>query len=98
MARQRMISRTIKVTEVTVLCMDVVTCEPCNRSLRFQGYFKDDNKLMKAIKEDVETENFKVVHIVDKVEHEVLVGMSETDFLNMAFPLDDKRKPIQVNE
>lgn len=91
MARYPMVTRTIVSTQVTVMCLDVVTAEPCNMVVTVARTYKDDEKLMKAVKPLVETEDLKAVHIVDKKEVETLYGMSEQDFMNHAKVLPPRK-------
>lgn len=84
MARVPMVTRTIITTEVNVLCLDIETGEPCNRSVVVPRTYKDDEKLLKKVKEVLETETLKPVHIVDKEEIETLYGMTEQKFIEHA--------------
>lgn len=95
MARKPMITRTIMSTKATVLCLNVETAEPTNETFDLARTYKDNDKLMKALKAQYETENTKLVHIVDVQEVEKLYGMSETDFMLNAVELDPTtRKPL----
>ena len=94
MARKPMVSRTIKTTQVTALCLDLATEEPFNKSYTLSGTFKDEKALLKAVQKQ-DTDDIKAVHIVDHKEVENLYGMSETDFISLAHKLDkETRKPI----
>lgn len=95
MARKPMVTRTLISTVATVLCLNVETAEPTNETFTIARTFKDDDKLMKALKAEHETADLKLVHIVDKSEVEKLYGMSETDFMKYASELDpETRKPL----
>ena len=91
MARAPKVTRTIKSTKVTVLCLDVETGEPCNVSCVVARTYKDDTKLLAKVKEIVETETVKAVHIVDKEEVETLYGMSEQKFIENAEVLPPRK-------
>ena len=96
MARKPMVTRTITTTKVNALCLEVVKCEPCNKVVSLSGTFKDEKSTLKATKELLETDNLKVVHIVDTEEIETLYGMSEQDFVEKAEILDPTtRKPLE---
>lgn len=84
MARVPMVTRTIITTKVIVMCLDIETGEPCNKSVVVPRTYKDDEKLLKKVKEVLETEILKPVHIVDKEEIETLYGMSEQEFIKHA--------------
>lgn len=89
MARSvNMVTRTIKSTKVTALCLDTQTAEPSNATFTVGGTFpgdpKGNDKLLKKLKNNYETETFKVVSIVDKQVEENLYGMTEEDFIKGA--------------
>jgi hypothetical protein len=81
MARVPMVTRTIITTKVNVMCLDIETGEPCNKSVVVPRTYKDDEKLLNKVKEVLETETLKPVHIVDKEEIETLYGMTEQNFI-----------------
>ena len=84
MARIPMVTRTITATKVNVMCLDIETGDPCNKSVVVSRTYKDDEKLLKKVKEVIETETMKPVHIVDKEEIETLYGMTEQEFIEHA--------------
>lgn len=96
MARLPMVTRTIKTTQVNVMCLDVTKAEPFNKDVVLPRTYTDDNKLMKKIHELVDTDDVKAVHIVKKEEIETMYGMSEQDFINSAKVLDPQtRKAVE---
>ena len=84
MARLPMVTRTITTTKVNVMCLDIMTGEPCNMVTVVPRTYKDDETLLKKVKEVIETETLKAVHVVDKEEIETLYGMSEQEFIEHA--------------
>lgn len=96
MARVPMVTRTIITTKVNVMCLDIETGEPCNRYVVVPRTYKDDEKLLKKVKEVLETETLKPVHIVDKEEIETLYGMSEQEFIEHA-EVQPPRKVAEEN-
>lgn len=84
MARVPMVTRTIITTKVNVMCLDIETGEPFYKTVVVPRTYKDDEKLLKKVKEVLETETLKPVHIVDKEEIETLYGMKEQDFIEHA--------------
>lgn len=66
------------------MCLDIETGEPCNRSVVVPRTYKEDEKLLKKVKEVLETATLKPVHIVDKEEIETLYGMTEQEFIEHA--------------
>ena len=84
MAKVPMVTRTITTTKAIVMCLDIATGEPCNKSVVVPRTYKDDEALLKKVKEAIETETFKPVHIVGKEEFETLYGMTEQEFIDHA--------------
>ena len=94
MAKESMITRTIKTTAATVLCLDIETGEPCNRTFTLSGERtkeKDVIKEVSALLADYEP-SVKAVHLVDTVIVEQLYGMPESTFLEFAKPFERKAK------
>lgn len=96
MARVPMVTRTIITTKANVMCLDIETGEPCNKSVVVPRTYNDDEKLLKKVKEVLETETLKPVHIVDKEEIETLYGMTEQDFIEHA-EVQPPRKVAEEN-
>lgn len=88
MARERMVTRTVLSTKVTCLTLDVQTAEPQNCTYEVAGTFPDDpkgnDKLLKLVRKQYETDTLKVVAIVAKETTEQLYGMSEQKFIEQA--------------
>jgi len=53
MAKEKFITRTITTTEVIVLGLDTVNCEPFNEAVTITGKFGSDEKSQKALLEAV---------------------------------------------
>lgn len=64
MARVKNITRTLKITRVTALILNVETAEPFNETFNLEGTFKNDEAILKALKKVYENAVYKVVHIV----------------------------------
>lgn len=97
MARKPMVTRTIVTTKVNVLCLDIQSAEPFNKSVILPRTYKDEKKLLKKVEEVVNTDEVKAVHVVDKEEVETLYGMTEQDFITNATILDPvTRKEIET--
>ena len=84
MARERMVTRTITSTLVTVMQVNTETAEVTNKNYNISSIFNDDAKLLRAVKKLYETEEEKIVAIVDKQEISDLYGMTENEFLTHA--------------
>lgn len=84
MAKMRMVTRTVKVTKVNVMCLDIEKGEAFNESVIISGVFENPEKLLKACKEVIDTDTEKAVAIVEKEENEQLYGMPEQEFICLA--------------
>ena len=96
MARVPMVTRTITTTKVNVMCLDIETGEPCNKITVVPRTYKDDETLLKKVKEVLETETLKPVHVVGKEEIETLYGMTEQEFIEHA-EIQPPRKAPEEN-
>ena len=93
MSREKMVTRTIEITTCEVMCMDVIKAEVITKTYDISGAFAND-ELLKAIKKLYETDTFKVVHVVSQATSELLYGMPESKFIELAQILP----PRQINK
>lgn len=97
MARKPMVTRSFEVTRVNVMMCNTESAEVQNKDIEVPRTYKDNEKLLKVVKEIAETKTDKVVTIVDKTEFTKLYGMSEADFLKNAIELDpETRKALDT--
>lgn len=98
MAKVPMVTRTIKTTTAIVLCLDIDSGEPCNRSFTLPREQNNEKQILKAVAPLLEDEpNVKPVHVVDTVINEQLYGMPETEFLAHAEPIAKTIEPSESN-
>ena len=99
MARKRMITRTIKVTVVTVLGMSSKSESVRSVAYTIPGVFTkvmngkvdfDYDKLLKAVKKRYDSEDFTNVKVVDAKQYAKLYGMPEEEFIKAAKELYPK--------
>lgn len=83
MARQRMVTRTIEQTTSEVMTIDVTTAEVHVSTYYIGGKYTDE-ELLKKLKKLFETDTIKLVHIESQACEEVLLGMTEEDFIKFA--------------
>ena len=98
MARERMITRTINVTVIEAMCIDTLTVEVSIKELELTGETFTEEKALKALKKEYETETFKVVAIQKMEVHEEMYGLKEIDFLKVAQKLDTATRKILESE
>lgn len=86
--REKMVTRTIVATKVTVLCADAIAGEMFDKELTLAGTFKDSKALMKAVSKavdvDTDEDQIKAIRVKDASTYETLYGMSENDFIAAA--------------
>ena len=95
MARIRMVTRTINVTICKVMAVKVTDSQVITDYLELTGETYTEDKALKALKKQYETEDYKIVAIQNMETREDLYGMTETEFLRVASKLDDNRKVIE---
>lgn len=90
--RKPQVTRTIITTKANVMCLNVNTGECENHVFVAPRTYKDNEKLLKVLKASNETDELKLVHIVDVETEETLYGMSEEDFIKSASILPPRTK------
>ena len=81
MAKVRMVTRTVKGTRASVLCLDTETHNAFTLEFEIGGTYPDNDKLLKALQKEHGNGIIKLVHIVETEEIEQLYGMPESLFL-----------------
>lgn len=89
MARKRVVSRTIKATQVTVRIINTETEEIDNAVFTLSTVWKDSEKALKKIKKEHETETEKIISVVGMETIEEKRYMSEEDFIRLSVPYAD---------
>lgn len=94
MAR-RLITRTVKTRTVTVLGVDTETAESSNEEIVYGPPINDPKKELEYVKTVGETDTYKIVAIVDRVDDEKILGMEEQFFIEHAFPVTRGKTDIE---
>ena len=81
MARQPMVTRTIKSTKAVVLLMNITTKTPEEKEVIVPRTYEKEEKLVKAINIALNDSNLKVCAVLSTETVETLYGMSEFDFI-----------------
>lgn len=84
MARERMVTRTVELSVCEVMCMNTVTAEVEIHTYEIGGGLTEEKALLKAIRKLYETATFKCVAISKVTQREILYGMSESKFIELA--------------
>ena len=95
MARERMVTRTVMVSEVTVMTVNTETAEVVNVVYEIGGGITDTNALLKAVKKAHESNTLKCVAVMGVNVKEVLYGMPEAEFISRAKILPPRGKEVQ---
>ena len=94
-----MVTRTVTGTEAEVKVVVISENEITNIKVTVGGEFTDNDKLLKAIKKETETEDLKVLAIVTSTKIDKCYGMLESDFIKLAKELDpETRKALETEE
>ena len=83
MARERMVTRTIKSAVVDVMTIDTITAEVAIISYATEPQ-ENEEKYLKILRKEFETDTFKLVKIERVQIYENLYGMSEKEFIQHA--------------
>lgn len=81
MAKQKYLTRTMKSTRASILCMDIETAEPMNKIVVLAGTFKNDNDILKNAKKIIENSRVKCVAVANAQTETALYRMTEDFFL-----------------
>ena len=92
MARQRMVTRTVTGTKAEVKVVSISANEITTITETVGGEYTDNDKLLKVIKKNVETDDLKVLAIVSSEKFDKCYGMLESEFLKLAKELDPNLK------
>ena len=91
MGRIAMVTRTINFTEVTALTVDIVAQATATQVFTLSGTFTENEKLIKALKKEFETDTIKVVSVLSTTVNEKLYGMTEQEFMSLAKVLPPRK-------
>ncbi len=84
----KMITRTFRTQEVTVMTMDVTTNATEPMSLTLPHVLPDNEKILKAAKKKLDTDTIKVVYVIGSEVKEQLRGVDEEKFLAISVPVE----------
>ena len=90
MARKLYVSRTMKSTKASILCMDIEQAEPMNVTVILPEILKDENVILKAARKAIDTDTVKAVAVVDFEPEYAMYRMPIEFFLANAEKVDVK--------
>lgn len=83
MAKKRMVTRTIMQTSAKVMTLNVTTAEVQILTYDIGGQYTDV-ELLKKLQSIFQNDELKLVHIESQICNELLLGMTEEDFIKYA--------------
>lgn len=92
MARERMVTRTVELTEAHIMALDTATAEVQTIVCEIGGGVTDENAVLKAAKKLYETSTLKLVAVQYMLSKEILYGMPEAEFIRHAKVLPPRTK------
>lgn len=91
MARKPMVTRTVTTTKAKILCVNTVAEETVTHVVEVPRTYTDDSKLLKAVKETLDT-TIIPVKVISTETVETLYGMTEQKFIELAEKLPPRTK------
>lgn len=79
-----MVTRTVELTVCNCWCMDIDTASIIEKTFEVGGGLTEEKQLLKAIQKQHETDSFKVVTLEKVCTIEILYGMPEAQFIELA--------------
>lgn len=84
MAREKMVTRTVTQTTAEVMTIDVTTAEVQICEYTIGGAYDSNEILLKKLQKLFQTDTFKLVNINSTTVEDLLLGMTEEDFIRYA--------------
>lgn len=94
MRKERMITRTIAQTIAEIMCIDVTIAQVEIIETKIGGEYTPE-ELLKVLKKLYETDTYKVVNIQSMKSDQLLLGISESDFIKYATVLPPRTKKVE---
>ena len=91
MARERMVTRTAEITKVQAMCLTISTATVETKEYTLTGKFETTAEMLKAVKKKYETADFKPSAIIHHEVSEILYGMPESKFIELAQVLPPRK-------
>lgn len=100
MKKEKMITRTVLITEVTARVINKETLEVGDTTVLINKMFKNHELLENATSEYIDKLglNLKFVSILHTEEKQILYGMSESEFIKNSIVLPSRTKKDSQNE
>lgn len=89
--KPRFVTRSCSGTIAHVMCVDVEKSEVVTKDFRIGETFKDDEKLLKALRKVYQTDKLQLVKVKSTEPFKGLFGVYEWEFFAMMRPMDPTR-------
>lgn len=86
-----MVTRTVTKTNCEIMCMDITNAQVVVKDFTIGGKFDSENELLKECQKLFDTDTFKLVKVSYFLEEEVLLGMPESKFIELAEVLPPRK-------
>lgn len=84
MARVPQVTRTITTTKVVAMVVNTTQGETETKTYVLPRTYKDNNAVLKQLQKTFDTDDVKVVKVLDVTEENTLYGMTEQEFIEHA--------------
>ena len=91
MRKEKIVTRTVTKTNCEIMCVNINSADVIVKNFTVSGKYDNENDILKICQELFETDNFKLVHLSDFSEEEVLLGMPESKFIELADVLPPRK-------
>lgn len=91
MRKEKMVTRTVTKTNCEIMCMDIINAQVVVKDFTIGGKFDGENELLKECQRLFDTDTFKLVKVSEFSEEEVLLGMPESKFIELAEVLPPRK-------
>ena len=91
MSRERMVTRTVSAYNYTVMTVNTNTAEVANKVFTITGDKLENAQALKSMQKLYNTDELKLVAIVEMTESVTLYGMPETEFIKLAKVLPPRK-------
>ena len=98
MTTKKMVTRTVTQTTVEVMTIDVTTAEVQIREYTIGGTYGTNEILLKKLQKLFQTDTFKLVSINATTVEDLLLGMTEEDFIRYATVLPPRSAKKESEE
>ena len=92
--RTPMVTRTIGFIRCEIMALDTVNGTVQTVTVDYTGLQKQDDRILKDIKNTWQNDDVALVKITSKEEIEQLYGMREEDFIRYATPMESRTSKI----